>query len=263
MTTKKTKRSSTKKLRKSARSSKAARSSIAARSSKLTLHPKILIFDIDGVLIDVRATYWRSAIETVRHLSGKHVTYADLHKWKAKPGHNDDWRMTANWVTALGKPTSYEQARAAFEKFYWGTDARRGNVHNEKFVITAKQIERWSKKYELHLFTGRTRKEYAFTFDKWPHSKHFRTVVTMDDVENGKPAPDGLVKILAGRDPSTAVYVGDNIDDALAARDAKVPFMAILPKGSHGYRERLGNFRRLGAVGILTRASELNAWLGK
>src|ERR1700727_3189527 len=122
MTTKKTKRHPVKKARKS------------VRRSKLALHPKILIFDIDGVLIDVRATYWRSAIEAVRHVSGKDVTYADLHKWKAKPGHNDDWRMTANWVTALGKPTSYEEARAAFEKFYWGTDERRGNVHNEKFV---------------------------------------------------------------------------------------------------------------------------------
>ena len=261
MTTRKPKRSSAKKSRKSVRRSKPG--GPKSNRAKLTLHPKILIFDIDGVLIDVRATYWRSAIETVRHLSGKRVTYGDLHKWKAKPGHNDDWRMTANWVTALGKPTSYDQARAAFEKFYWGTDERPGNVHNEKFVITAKQIEKWAKKYELHLFTGRTRKEYAFTFDKWPHSKHFRTVVTMDDVKNGKPAPDGLVKILAGRDPSTAVYVGDNIDDALAARDAKVPFMAILPKGVHGYRERLANFRRLGAVGILTRASELNSWLGK
>ncbi|HEX3120418.1 MAG TPA: hypothetical protein VHP80_15085, partial [Candidatus Acidoferrum sp.] len=92
MTKRKTKRNAAKKSRKSARSSK-------PRGSKLKLHPKILIFDIDGVLIDVRATYWRSAIETVRHLSGKRVTYADLHKWKAKPGHNDDWRMTANWVT--------------------------------------------------------------------------------------------------------------------------------------------------------------------
>ena len=91
----------------------------------------------------------------------------------------------------------------------------------------------------------------------------FDVLVCAEDYKNGKPAPDGLLKILAGRDPSTAVYVGDNIDDALAARDAKVPFMAILPKGAHGYRERLSNFRRLGAIGILNRANELNAWLDK
>jgi len=31
---------------------------------------EILIFDVDGVLVDVRDTYWRSALETMRHLTG-------------------------------------------------------------------------------------------------------------------------------------------------------------------------------------------------
>jgi HAD superfamily phosphatase len=225
------------------------------------VHPAILIFDIDGVLIDVRRTYWRSALETVRHLSGKRVTYADLHKWKSKPGHNDDWRMTANWVTSLGRPTTYDQARAAFEKFYWGADGKPGNVRNEKFVITPKQVERWAARYELNLFTGRTRREFAFTFDTWPHTLHFRKVITMDDVKHGKPHPEGLLKILERRDPATAVYVGDNIDDALAARDARVPFVAILPAGAHGYRQRALAFKKLGALALLSRATDLNRWL--
>jgi HAD superfamily phosphatase len=230
-------------------------------SPKKHFQPAILIFDIDGVLIDVRATYWRSALETVRHLSGKRVTYADLHKWKSKPGHNDDWRMTANWVTSLGKPTTYNEARAAFEKFYWGTDGQPGNVHNEKFVVTPRQIERWAERYELNLFTGRTRREFAHTFDGWPHTVYFRRVITMDDVTDGKPHPEGLLKILGKRDPATAVYVGDNIDDALAARDAHVPFLAILPAGAYGYRERAANFRKLGALALLSRATDLNRWL--
>ena len=196
------------------------------RKSKTLLNPKILIFDIDGVLIDVRGTYWRSGLETVRFLSGKRVTYAQLHAWKSKPGYNDDWRMTADWVTSLGRPTTYEEARAAFEKFYWGTNGKPGNVHNEKFLITPIQLERWAKRFELHLFTGRNRREYAFTFERWRHSRHFRTVVTMDDVVKGKPHPEGLLKILRGRDSKSAIYVGDNIDDALAARDADVPFFS-------------------------------------
>ena len=35
-----------------------------------------LIFDVDGVLVDVRGTYWRSALQTVRHITGKRVTFA-------------------------------------------------------------------------------------------------------------------------------------------------------------------------------------------
>lgn len=225
------------------------------------LNPHILIFDIDGVLIDVRQTYWRTGLETVRYLSGKRVTYAQLWAWKSKPGYNDDWRMTADWVTSLGRPTTYRQARAAFEKFYWGTNGKLGNVRNEKFMITPRQVERLAGRYELNVFTGRTRREYAYTFGRWPQASHFRRVVTMDDVKNGKPHPEGLLKILGKRDPRSAIYLGDNIDDALAARDAGVPFMAILPPGTLDYRKRAARFRDLGALALLPRATDVNAWL--
>ena len=233
----------------------------ASGGRKQTVSPEILIFDVDGVLVDVRGTYWRSALDTVRHLTGKRVTYAELHKWKAKPGNNDDWAMVSCWVTALGKPMNYEEARDAFSKFYWGTPGRPGNVKNEKHIVSPAQIERWAKRYELNLFTGRTRQEFAYTFAQWPATKKFRMVVTMDDVENIKPNPEGLHKILGKRDPATALYLGDNIDDALAARDAKVPFMAIIAPGEHGYRERAKRFRELGALALLPKAPALSQFL--
>jgi HAD superfamily phosphatase len=231
------------------------------RKSLHQWHPQILIFDIDGVLVDVRGTYWRSALDTVRYLSGKRVTYVELHEWKSKPGYNDDWRMTADWVTSLGRPTTYLEARVAFEKFYWGTHGKLGNVRNEKLLVTPRQVERWAQRFELNVFTGRTRREFAFTFDRWPSISHFRGVVTTDDVKQSKPHPEGLLKILDNRDPGTAIYLGDNIDDALAARDAGVPFMAILPRGAHGYRQRAARFRELGALALLPRAAELDAYL--
>jgi HAD superfamily hydrolase (TIGR01548 family) len=232
-----------------------------SKNSKADFAPQILIFDIDGVLIDVRGTYWRSGLQTVRQLSGKRVTYAELHQWKSKPGYNDDWRMTADWVTSLGRPTTYDEARAAFEKFYWGTNGKTGNVKNEKFLITPRQVRAWAQRYELNLFTGRTRREFAFTFDPWPQTAHFRTVVTMDDVKLGKPNPEGLLKILGRRNPRTAIYVGDNVDDALAARDAGVPFVAVLPPDAYDRRRRATRFRELGALTLLPRATALNAWL--
>jgi len=218
--------------------------------------PQILVFDVDGVLVDVRGTYWRSALETVRHLTGKRVTYAELHRWKSKPGFNDDWNMVSAWVTSLGHPATYGEARAAFEKFYWGSDGKPGNVRNEKLIVTPRQIERLARRFELNLFTGRTRQEFSFTFERWPATKHFRSVITMDDAKR-KPHPEGLQKILGKRDPATALYLGDNIDDALAARDAGVPFMAIIAPGEHGYRQRAARFRELGALRLLPRVTGL------
>lgn len=226
--------------------------------SKTILSPKILIFDVDGVLVDVRRSYWLSGLETVRFLTGKRVSWAELHKWKSKPGNNDDWNMVSNWVTALGKPTTYEEAREAFQQFYWGTNGKGGNVRKEKLVVTPRQIERWARRFELNLFTGRTRQEFSYTFDEWPGTRSFKTVITMDDVKRKKPHPEGLLKILGKRDPGTALYVGDNIDDALAARDARVPFMAILPAGTFEYRKRAKQFRELGALALLPRVTDLN-----
>jgi len=78
-----------------------------------------------------------------------------------------------------------------------------------------------------------------------------------------KPDPEGLYKILRGRNPVSALYFGDNIDDALAAREAGVPFAAIIAAGEHNYRARAAKFRELGAVALLPRAAAVNAWLEK
>lgn len=229
--------------------------------TRIEPNPEILIFDVDGVLVDVRESYLRSALETMRFLTGKRVTWAELCKWKNKPGNNDDWSMVSNWATAMGRPTTYEEARDAFQRFYWDYDGRPGNVRREKMLVTPKQVEQWARRFELNLFTGRTRQEFTYTFKRWAGTQHFRTVVTMDDVARRKPYPDGLLKILDGRDPRSALYVGDNIDDGLAAKAAEVRFMAILPAGVYGYRRRAAQFRELGALALLPRAAAINASL--
>jgi HAD superfamily hydrolase (TIGR01548 family) len=227
------------------------------------VRPDILIFDVDGVLVDVRETYWRSAVETIRQLTGKRVTHAELHRWKGQPGNNDDWQMVANWATALGRATSYAEARDAFGQFYWGTDSKPGNVRREKIIVTPAQIARWAARFELNLFTGRNRREFEYTFAKWPGTRHFRTVITMDDVAKMKPHPEGLYNILGKRDPATALYLGENIDDALAAREAGVPFAAIISRSEHHYHKRAAMFRKLGAIALLPRATDVNKLLAK
>jgi len=231
------------------------------RGKTLPAQLQILIFDVDGVLVDVRGSFWGSALDTVRLLTGKRVTWAELYKWKAKPGNNDDWNLVSNWATALGRPTTYEEARVAFQQFYWGANGKPGNVRKEKLLVTPGQIERWARRFEINLFTGRTRQEFSYTFDRWSATSCFRAVVTMDDVKRKKPYPDGLLKILGERDPANALYLGDNIDDALAARDARVPFLAILPLDAHGYRALATQFRKLRALALLPRATALNALL--
>jgi len=231
-----------------------------SKNSSPKLDPTILIFDVDGVLVDVRETYWRSGLQTMRYLTGKKATWAEFHEWKSRPGNNDDWRMVSRWATALGVPTTYEQAREAFQPFYWGTPGKPGNVRKEKLLVTPRLIAKWARRHELNLFTGRTRQEFSYTFDRWPSAKYFRKVITMDDARK-KPDPQGLHLILGKRNPKAALYLGDNIDDALAARSAGVPFIAILAKSARDYRQHARQFRDLGALELLERARDLAALL--
>lgn len=224
------------------------------------LDPQILIFDVDGVLVDVKETYWRSGLQTIEFLTGRRPTWAEFYEWKRKPGNNDDWTMVSRWATALGVPTTYEEAREAFQQFYWGRDGQPGNVDKEKLLVTPKLIERWASHRELNLFTGRTRLEFAYTFEKWPAARSFRTVITMDDAKK-KPNPEGLRIILDGRAAKSALYVGDNIDDALAAKALRMPFVAILSKKADDYHERVKRFGELGAITQLERARDLDRWL--
>ncbi|GAC1622825.1 MAG: HAD hydrolase-like protein [Candidatus Acidiferrum sp.] len=231
------------------------------RRNAQRLDPKILIFDVDGVLVEVRETFWLSALQTVREITGKRATWAELYAWKSKPENNDDWRMVSNWVTSLGFDVSYEQARKAFQKYYWGENGKPGNVVKEKLLVTPKQFAQWASRFELNLFTGRTRQEFSYTFERMPAANLFRTIVTMDDVKRKKPFPEGLFKILGKRDPKTALYLGDNIDDALAAQAAGVPFMAVIPRRSFDYRNRAARFRELNALALLHRVTDVNFWL--
>jgi len=219
--------------------------------------PQLIIFDVDGVLVDVRGSFHRSILDTVRHFTGRRMTYADIQQWKRRTGYNDDWKLTTDWLASLGHPVPYARVKRQFQKFYWGLDGTRGNVWRERWLVPLRRLERWAQRAELALFTGRTRRELRHTLDHFGVAHLFRRSVTMDDVERLKPDPEGLHYLLGRVAPRNALYLGDVLDDALAARHARVPFLAVLPHGSDAHRVRAAQLRRHGARLILHDVNEL------
>lgn len=223
--------------------------------------PKLVVFDVDGVLVDVRGSFHRSIIDTVKHFTGRRVTYAQIQQWKMRSGYNDDWNLTTDWVNSLGGNVKYPQVKRQFQKIYWGANGRKGNVWRERWLVSPRTLERWTKRAELALFTGRTRKELRHTLEHFGVAHLFSRVVTMDDVDRLKPDPEGLQTLLKGADPETAIYLGDNLDDALASKGAGVPFLGVLPRGSEAHRVRAGQLREHGARIILHSTNELEKYL--
>jgi HAD superfamily hydrolase (TIGR01548 family) len=228
----------------------------------MTFHPAVIIFDVDGVLVDTRGSFQRTTLETVKFFSGKRVTRRELHRWKNRPGFNDDWKLSTAWVKALGRNIEYEEVKRKFVEIYWGKNGK-GNVAQEKWLLPAANLRRLSKLAELDIFTGRIRRELDYTLDRWRTRDLFHKIVSVENVKRPKPAPDGLLQILDGRDSSSALYVGDNVDDALAAQAARVPFVGILPRGSEERRQRGTRLRELGALAILSDVKELEGWISR
>jgi HAD superfamily phosphatase len=223
-------------------------------------YPSVIIFDVDGVLVNTRGSYQLTTLQIVKFFTKKSVTLRELHAWKNRPGFNDDWKLSTAWVNDLGANFTYDEVKKKFQQIYWGEN-NQGNVHKEKWLLRKSTLSRLSRKSELAIFTGRNWHELNHTLDRNGVRRSFKTIITVEEVANPKPAPDGLIKILNGRTPSDALYVGDNIDDALAAQSAQVPFLAILPKAGEERRQRSTRLRELGALDILSDISQLEPWL--
>jgi HAD superfamily phosphatase len=225
-------------------------------------YPALIIFDVDGVLVDTRASFQRTTLETVQLFTRKRVTRVELHRWKNRPGYNDDWKLSHAWVRSLGGDFAYEEVKSKFQQIYWGQNGR-GNVAGEKWLLPRPDLRQLAARSELAIFTGRTKQELDYTLDRWKVREFFTRVVTVESVARGKPDPEGLLKILSGRHPTRAVYVGDNVDDALAAQAAAVPFVGVLPVRSEERRQRAARLRRLGARALLGEVAQLAAWLAR
>jgi HAD superfamily phosphatase len=212
------------------------------------------------VLVDTRDTFQLSTLQTVKFFTKKRVTLRELHAWKNRPGFNDDWKLSTTWINDLGANVTFDEVKKKFQEFYWGQN-RQGNVRKEKWLLRNSALSRLARKSELGIFTGRYRNELDYTLEHHDVRRNFKTIVTVEDVANPKPAPEGLIKILKGRDPSKALYIGDNIDDALAAQTARVPFLGILPKTGVERRQRSTRLHELGALAILNDINQLEGWL--
>jgi HAD superfamily hydrolase (TIGR01548 family) len=226
------------------------------------LRPAVIVFDVDGVLVDVRESFQRTTLETVRFFTGKRVSRAELHRWKNRSGFNDDWKLSTAWIRSLGGSFEYEEVKRKFVELYWGNN-RDGNVARERWLLKRPVMRRLAKRTDLAIFTGRTHRELEHTIHRFKVSSLFRQIVTVEDVAQGKPDPEGLLQILDGREPEIGVYLGDNVDDALAAKAIQMPFVGVLPRRSQERRERGARLTQLGALTILGDINELESWLQK
>jgi HAD superfamily phosphatase len=210
----------------------------------------LLIFDMDGVLVDVTESFRETIRQTVEHFTGRQITFERIQDYKNKGGWNDDWALSHRLVRDTGiENVSYDEIVDYFQKIFHG-DGTNGNILREKWVASNGLFDRLDSRFALAVFTGRLRWEANLTLNRFAPAR-FDPVVGVDDVARPKPAPDGLAKIRAMIDHEKVWYVGDTVDDARSAAAAKVPFIGIAAPANPRYDELVRLLRAENAIAVL------------
>jgi HAD superfamily hydrolase (TIGR01548 family) len=180
-----------------------------------------LLFDMDGVLVDVASSYRRAVRLTVRHFAGVDIGEAEIQAYKDRGGLNNDWDLTGAVLSDRGIEPGRESIVGVFQGFYAGKDFN-GLIRDERWLLDPGILAGLAKRFAVGIVTGRPSAETRFTLGHFGVARYFPVVVTMDDLppDRGKPDPLGIrlaMKALGERD---GFYVGDTIDDMRAARRA-------------------------------------------
>jgi HAD superfamily phosphatase len=217
----------------------------------------LLIFDMDGVLVDVTESY-RTAIQlTVKHFTGNKPSREEIQDWKNRGGWNDDWQLSTRMIKERGGSTPYDEVVDHFQKLFHG-DGTNGLILREQWMASNGLFDRLAQAHHLAVFTGRLRWEANVTLNRFLPNR-FDPVIGADDVTRTKPDPEGINKIRSSVPHGKSWYIGDTVDDARASRNAGVPFIGIAARTNPRYSDLAWLLRTEGAIAVLDDINSLEA----
>jgi HAD superfamily phosphatase len=214
------------------------------------MNQPLIVFDMDGVLVDVTESYRETIAQTVKHFTGVGLTREQIQDYKNQGGWNDDWELTHHLITVAGQEVPFETARDYFQSIFLG-NGEGGLILREEWVARPGMLEELNRQFEFAVFTGRPRVEAELTLNRFAGGVVFHPVIGMHDVENRKPHPEGLLRILQANPGRKVYYIGDTVDDARCARAAAVAFIGIAAPSNPSYIDLVFLFQEEGAYAII------------
>jgi histidinol-phosphate aminotransferase len=215
--------------------------------------PEALLFDMDGVLVDVSASY-HQAVKGAAKAFGVTLTDEDIRRAKNQPGANNDWEVTRRLLAERGLAESLERVKGTFEELYQGTAQHPGLWTTETLIPERRTLDALAARFPLGIVTGRPRGDAMRFLEAHDLTSMFRVVVCMEDAPL-KPDPAPVRLALKALGVSRAWMLGDTPDDIRAARGAGVVPLGILPPGGGDLRRQA--LESAGAGAILNGIEEL------
>ena len=203
----------------------------------------VVLFDIDGVIRDVSASYRRAIVETVHHFHGQRPEPAAIDRLKSEGSWNNDWQASMELLRRTGHTPlpAFEELVAVFEGFYFGGDPAgdpghwRGFIRDEPLLV------------QQAFFAALEAAGLAYGFVSGAEPPSCRYVlqtrlglanpplIAMGDAPD-KPDPTGLLQLASrlageslGAGAAPVIYLGDTVADVLTVQRARAQCPAQCP----------------------------------
>ena len=205
-----------------------------------------VLFDMDGVLVDVQNSYRKAIEQTANWYFEKSNIAARMGRQevsgiKSIVGFNNDWDAVFALVRAAksgagpagAAPLSPEEKQSAlyselkrkFQEIYLG-----GLIKNEPALVARETLERLrGSGMKMGIVTGRPRAEAEFAVNNngWGGFFPSKAIVSLDDCSEEKPSPAPLLLAARMLGADSPIYVGDSVSDVAACRAAEMPCIIV------------------------------------
>ena len=199
-----------------------------SRALDTVLAPDAIVFDLDGVLADVRESQ-RAAMLATAASFGVTVTMGDIEAALRAGDAANDWIVTQRLIGVCGVAVDLASVTARYQSLYLGTNGTPGLRERERSIVPRALLERLATRLPLAVVTGRPRDEARWFLEREGLAGCFRAVVCMEDAPR-KPDPAPVRLALARLGVRAAWMVGNTPDDIRAAAGASViPFGVVAP----------------------------------
>jgi prolipoprotein diacylglyceryl transferase len=174
-----------------------------------------VLFDLDGTLLDTKPLIDKSFIYTFQRFFPKHnLTDEELSSFFGPTLHDTFSRYSSD-------EAQIEEMISYYKKYNEENHTKENIKPFDGAVDMLKTLHR--KGYKLGVVSSKRKDTILLGLDLYDMAKYFDVILGSDEVENPKPAPDGILKALELLKPEANVlYVGDNPSDIEAGINAHV-----------------------------------------